>query len=55
MDVSTGDRKWDSETSSIDTAFLLAGVLTAGQYFSSDPEIPKLAAKSTTAWTSSGC
>jgi hypothetical protein len=43
MDVSTGDRKWDSETSSVDTAFLLAGVLTAGQYFSADPEIPKLA------------
>src|ERR1700722_6826010 len=43
MDVSTGDRKWDSETSSVDTAFLLAGVLTAGQYFSDDPEIPKLA------------
>jgi hypothetical protein len=43
MDVSTGDRKWDSETSSIDTAFLLAGVLTAGQYFSDDPDIPKLA------------
>src|ERR1700734_773958 len=45
MDVSTGDRKWDSETSSVDTAFLLAGVLTAGQYFSSDPEIPKLASE----------
>jgi len=43
MDVSTGNRKWDSETSSIDTAFLLAGVLTTAQYFSSDPEIPKLA------------
>ena len=43
MDVATGARKWDSETSSIDTAFLLAGVLTAGQYFSRDPEIPKLA------------
>src|ERR1700677_1496939 len=45
MDVSTGDRKWDSETSSVDTAFLLAGVLTAVQYFSSDPEIPKLASE----------
>jgi|HubBroStandDraft_3_1064219.scaffolds.fasta_scaffold60590_1 hypothetical protein len=43
MDVSTGERKWDSEMSSIDTAFLLAGVLTAAQYFSSDPDIPKLA------------
>jgi hypothetical protein len=45
MDVSTGNRKWDSETSSIDTAFLLAGVLTAAQYFSGDSEIPKLAAE----------
>ena len=45
MDVSTGDRKWDSETSSVDTAFLLAGVLTAGQYFADDPEIPKLASE----------
>jgi hypothetical protein len=43
MDVSTGDRKWDSETSSIDTAFLLAGVLTAAKYFSDHPEIPRLA------------
>ena len=33
MDVSTGERKWDSETSSVDTAFLLAGVLTAGAIF----------------------
>jgi hypothetical protein len=43
MDVTNGDRKWDSETSSVDTAFLLGGVLTAAQYFSKDPEIPKLA------------
>jgi hypothetical protein len=45
MDVSTGARKWDSETSSIDTAFLLGGVLTAGQYFARDSDIPKLAAE----------
>jgi hypothetical protein len=45
MDVSTGERKWDSETSSIDTAFLLGGILTAAQYFSDDPEIPKLASE----------
>jgi hypothetical protein len=43
MEVSTGERKWDSETSSVDTGFLLAGILTAAQYFSDDPEIPKLA------------
>jgi hypothetical protein len=45
MDVSTGERRWDSEESSIDTAFLLAGVLTAAQYFAGDPEIPELAAE----------
>jgi len=43
MDVANGDRRWDSEASSVDTAFLLAGVLSAAQYFSKDPEIPKLA------------
>jgi len=43
MDVSTGDRKWDSETSSIDTALLLAGVLTAKEYFADDAEIARLA------------
>ena len=43
MDVSTGERKWDSEMSSIDTSFLLAGVLTSAQYFSKDPEITRLA------------
>ncbi|HYL37104.1 MAG TPA: glucoamylase family protein [Bryobacteraceae bacterium] len=43
MNVSDGARKWDSETSSVDTAFLLAGVLTSGAYFAQDPEIPKLA------------
>ena len=43
MDVTNGDRKWDSETSSVDTSFLLAGILTCSAYFSSDSEIPKLA------------
>jgi hypothetical protein len=43
MDVATGERRWDSETSSIDTALLLAGVLTAKEYFADDPEIPQLA------------
>lgn len=43
MDVSTGDRRWDSEASSIDTALLLAGILTAKEYFADDPEIPQLA------------
>ena len=45
MDAGTGERKWDSEVSSIDTALLLAGVLTAKQCFSSDPAIGELADK----------
>ena len=43
MDAKTGDRKWDSEVSSIDTALLLAGVLSARQYFRNDQEIVTLA------------
>ncbi len=39
----TGDRVWKSELSTIDTALLLGGVLTAGEYYASDPEIPRLA------------
>lgn len=33
VDMQTGKRAWDSEVSSIDTAILMMGVLTAGQYF----------------------
>jgi hypothetical protein len=43
MEVSSGESRWDSEVSSIDTALLVAGALTAGQCFASDPEIPALA------------
>jgi len=43
MDVATGESKWDSEVSSIDTSFLLGGVFVAAQYFRKDPEISKLA------------
>ena len=45
MDVATGKRVWDSEVSSIDTALLLGGVLTARQYFRSDSEIVRLGTK----------
>ena len=45
LDVKTGERRWQSEVSSIDTALLLGGVLTARQYFRDDPEIRKLATK----------
>jgi hypothetical protein len=43
MNVRTGAREWQSEISSIDTALLLAGVLTARQYFSQDEDIVRLA------------
>ena len=43
MDVATGQRVWNSEVSSIDTALLLAGVLTTRQYFRTDSEIVRLA------------
>src|SRR5215471_11516473 len=43
MDVNTGERRWKSEVSSIDTALLLAGMLTARQYFQEDAEIARLA------------
>ena len=45
MDSRTGERIWNSEVSSIDTALLLAGVLTAKQCFSEDPAIGALADK----------
>lgn len=43
VDMRNGERAWQSELSSIDTALLLAGVLTAGQCFASEPGIPQLA------------
>jgi hypothetical protein len=33
VDMESGERAWNSEVSSIDTAILLMGVLTAGEYF----------------------
>ncbi len=33
VDMQTGEREWESEVSSIDTALLVAGALVAGQYF----------------------
>jgi hypothetical protein len=43
MDARTGARRWNSEVSSIDTALLLAGVLTVRQCFRDDREIVNLA------------
>ena len=43
INLRTGAREWASELSSIDTALLLAGVLTVRQCFAADPEVPALA------------
>jgi hypothetical protein len=43
INLRTGAREWASELSSIDTALLLAGVLTVRQCFAADPEVPRLA------------
>ncbi len=43
MNISTGERIWKSEVSSIDTALLLAGVLSVRECFHNDPEIVNLA------------
>jgi len=43
VDARTGARVWNSEVSSIDTALLMAGVLTVRQCFRGDGEIPPLA------------
>jgi hypothetical protein len=45
LDAKSGARRWQSEVSSIDTALLLAGVLTIRQYFQDDREIVALATK----------
>ncbi|HJP92702.1 MAG TPA: glucoamylase family protein [Pyrinomonadaceae bacterium] len=45
MDTKTGEGRWNSEVSSIDTALLLAGVLTVRQCFRDDLEIVRHAQK----------
>jgi hypothetical protein len=45
MNLRTGERAWRSEVSSIDTALLLGGVLTARQCFRDDPEVVRLATR----------
>jgi hypothetical protein len=42
-DLNTGERVWDSEVSSVDTAILLCGVLTCRQHFEEHSEISLLA------------
>ena len=41
--VNTGERIWDAEVSSVDTAILLAGVLTCRSHFEAHSEISNLA------------
>ena len=40
--INTGERMWDSEVSSVDTAILLCGILTSRQHFAPHPEITQL-------------
>jgi hypothetical protein len=40
--VNTGERLWDSEVSSVDTAILLCGILTCRKYFEAHSEISQL-------------
>jgi len=41
--VGTGERMWESEISSVDTAILLCGILTCRKYFEAHSEITRLA------------
>ena len=41
--IKTGERMWDSEVSSVDTAILLCGILTCRQHFERHSEITNLA------------
>jgi hypothetical protein len=41
--INTGERVWDSEVSSVDTAILLCGVLTCRKHFEAHSEISNLA------------
>lgn len=45
INMSTGERVWESELSSIDTALLLGGVLTVGQYFENNSVVRDLSQK----------
>ena len=42
-DINSGERVWDSEVSSVDTAILLCGLLTCGRHFEGHSEISLLA------------
>jgi hypothetical protein len=50
VDMKTGQRVWQSEVSSIDTAILLMGVLSVGQYFGGEIQEKALAIYDTVNW-----
>jgi hypothetical protein len=45
LNIRTGEREWKSEVSSIDTALLVAGIISVRQCFDDDPEIVALAGR----------
>jgi hypothetical protein len=45
MDTETGERRWKSEISTVDTALLLAGILTVRSCFADDKQIVETATK----------
>jgi len=55
VNLHTGAREWKSELSSIDTALLLAGVLTVRRCFADDPQLSGTPGACIGAWTSNGC
>ena len=52
--IKTGERLWDSEVSSVDTAILLCGVLACRQHFADPAESATSRAPSSTAWIGPG-
>ncbi len=50
VDMQTGKRAWKSEVSNIDTAILMLGVLSAGQYFGGDIETQAVQLYSAVNW-----
>ena len=55
VNLKTGAREWRSELSSIDTALLLGGVLTARRCFEGDAEVVAMPTPSIGEWISPGC
>jgi hypothetical protein len=54
LDMDTGRRVWQCELSTIDSAFLFAGMLTCAAYFDGDTAVPQRAALSAAEGVSPG-